>query len=229
MRSLLLILCFSLSASAHAQETKTSMGFALSPNFSTIRYTNTGDVTQENFDLMKSATSGSLGLSGNVFFQYKVTDKFYITWGLGIQNYRYQWNYSEPPQNEIPTMGLNLKHSQHYIQLNVSAKYRIYKTVYVRAGIGADLLAEDKAKLYLTCSDCEETYVGSGDSNNFKEAMLPVSVGVGYELKLTERLNIMAELFGATSLTNALEETPGAQLEQRPLQLGFSLGIIRSF
>lgn len=229
MRSLLLIICFSITASAQAQETKTSMGFALSPNFSTIRYTNNGDITQENFDLMKSATSGSLGLSGNVFFQYNVTDKFYITWGLGIQNYRYQLNYSEPPQNEIPTMGLNLKHSQHYIQLSVSAKYRIYKTLYVRTGIGADLLAEERTKVYSTSSAGDNSFIEKNNSGNSTEAILPVTLGVGYELKLAKRLNLMAEMFGTTSLTNARVKSPSAQLEERPIQLGFSLGIIRSF
>lgn len=229
MRSLLLIVCFSVIASAQAQETKSSMGFVLSPNFSTLRYTNDGSVTQENFDQTKSATSGSLGISGNIFFQYQVTDKFYITWGLGIQNYRYQLNYFELPQNEVPTMGLNLKHSQHYIQLNVSAKYRIYKTLYVRTGIGADLLAEERIKVYSTSSTGDNTFIEKNNWGNSTEALLPVSLGVGYELKVAKRLNLMAEMFGTTSLTNAREEALGAQLEQRPMQLGFSLGIIRSF
>lgn len=229
MRSLLLFICLTVCASTHAQETKTSIGFVLSPNFSTVRYTKLGSDIEGIFEEMKSATRGSLGLSGSVFFQYEISDKFLINWGLGIQNYRYQLKYTWPPQNQDSSTGSIQKYSQHYIQLNVSAKYRIYKTLYVRAGIGVDLLAEQGLKIYKTSSVEGNTLIMKDNSGNSAEGMFPVVLGVGYELKLTKNLHLLSELFGTTSLTNVLESTTSSQFEQRPMQLGISLGIIRSF
>ena len=229
MRAFLLFICLTVCASAQAQASKTSIGFVLSPNFSTVRYTKLGSDLGGSFEEMKSATRGSLGLSGSVFFQYEISDKFLLNWGLGVQNYRYQLKYTWPQQNQDSSTGSIRKYSQHYLQLQVSAKYRIYKTLYVRAGIGADLLAEERLNIYKTSSTEGNSLIMKEKFGNSAEGMFPVVLGVGYELKLSKNLHLLSELFGTTSLTNALEKTPSPQFEQRPIQLGISLGLMRSF
>lgn len=230
MRLLLLTICALIGGNVNAQEAKTSIGFALSPNYSSVRYVDNGTFSQSDIDLIESGTTGSAGLSGNIFFQYELMDKLYITWGLGIQNYRYSTTYYSQSQIEYPELSVNTTYSQFYLQLSASVKYRMYKTLYVRAGIGADVLAEPRVEITQSCPTCEYYYKGDDHSSNFKEAMLPVSLGVGYELKLTDRLNLMSELFGTMVVTDANHVTGSSNsLQQRPLQLGFSLGIIRSF
>lgn len=230
MRSLLLTICTLIGATTSAQETKTSIGFALSPNYSSIRYID-GDLPVGYVDDLESGTKGSLGLSGNIFFQYETTKNLFFTWGLGIQNYRYMTTYYSQEQIDHPTIVSNTKYSQHYIQLSASVKYRIYKTLYVRAGIGADILAEQHARITQSCPTCESFSQGNDNSPPLKTALVPATFGIGYELKLNDKLNLMSELFGTMSLTGAYEEISSSSyiLQQRPLQLGLSLGIIRSF
>ena len=242
MRSLLLLLCLFFGIGVNAQETKTSIGFSLSPNYSSVIYQNEGGFQDADIELIKSGTSGELGLSGNFFYQYKLKDKLFITWGLGLQNYSYSTSYYSQTQIEHSDIQRNTKYNQHYIQFNTSVKYRLYKTLYARAGIGVDLLVEQRAKRTETCPSCEYSYQGEDNSGVYNVAMLPVSFGIGYELKLNEKLNLMTELYGSMSLTNAFSNTifsdqveiiPGAllkpHLQQRPFQLGFKIGIIRSF
>ncbi len=226
MRSLLLTICVLFGINANSQETKTSIGFSLTPNFSSIYYVDDGSYPLDYIDYLKLYTKGSIGLSGNVFFQYEVTDKLFITWGLGVQNYRYsRMFFSQAPLDHI--VYTTKTYSQYYLQLNTSVKYRIHKTLYVRVGIGVDVLAEPRVKSI--SSEPSENYKGD-DNTNFKEAMIPISLGVGYELKLTDRLNLMAELFGTMIVTDALDSAPNTSvLQRKPWQLGFSIGVIRSF
>ena len=242
MRLLLLTICVLFGMNANAQETKTSIGFSLTPSFSSIRYIDDGTYPSGYLETINSDTKGSIGLSGNIFFQYDVSEKFLITWGLGIQNYRYQTSYYTQTEIEHPTISRETKYSQHYLEFNVSAKYRIYKTLYARAGVGVDLLIEQHAKRLEICPTCEYSYKGDDNSSNFNPAMVPVSLGVGYEMKLNDRLNLLAEMSGSMSVTNAFESTfftdqvaniPDSAInphvQQKPFQLGFSLGLIRSF
>ena len=230
MRLLLLTIYVLIGANANAQETKTSIGFALSPNYSSVRYVDNGAFSQSDIELIELRTTGAPGLSGNVFFQYELMDKLFITWGLGIQNYRYSTTYYSQSQIEYPELSVKTTYSQFYLQLSTSVKYQIYKTLYVRAGIGADVLAEPRVEITQSCPTCQYYYKGDDHSSNFKEAMLPISLGVGYELKLSDRLNLMSELFGTMVMTDAKYSISSLNsLPQRPLQVGFSLGIIRSF
>ena len=228
MRSLLLTIFVLIGANANAQETKTSMGFVLSPNFSSVRYNTNGNSSQSYLEVIESATSGAIGLSGNIFFQYELLDKLFITWGLGVQNYRFSTRYESV--NQGGSNSLKTIYSQYYLELNASVKYRIYKTLYARAGIGADVLADPRKKAIKPCPSCDEVVKTNDNPSNFKEAMLPLSFGLGYELKLTDRLNLMTELFGTMIVTDALDLKPNSNMIQRkPVQLGFSLGVIRSF
>jgi hypothetical protein len=214
----------------------------LSPNYSSIIYLNEGSFQDADVELIKSGTSGELGLSGNFFYQYSLTDKLFITWGIGLQNYSYSTTYYSQTQLEHSDIQRNTKYNQHYLQFNTSIKYRLYKTLYARAGVGVDLLVEQRAKRTETCPGCEYSYQGEDNSGVYNEAMLPASFGLGYELKLNEKLNLMTELYGSMSLTNAFSNTvftdqvqvfQGAvlkpHLQQRPFQLGFNIGIVRSF
>ena len=226
MRLLLLIFYILIGVQTNAQETKTSIGLVLSPHFSSQRYFISGSASESSLEKAKSSTIGQIGLSGSVFFQYELTKKLFVTWGLGVQNYRHK--------REILFAGgagyYSLRtHSQHYLQLNTSIKYRIIKTFYARAGIGVDILAEARYKIYSNSSSGGFAYVGD-DIANFKEAMVPVQLGFGYELKLTDRWNLMTELYGTTVVTGAIDISEDtSNLQRKPWQLGFNIGFIRSF
>ena len=242
MKSLLLFLSLFTWANLNAQETKTSIGFSLSPSYSSILYKNDGSFQDSDVDLIKSGTNGELGLSGNFFFQYKLMDKLYATFGLGVQNYSYSTTYYSQTNIEHPTISRETKYSQYYLQLNTSVKYHFYKTFYARAGIAVDLLAEQRANRTETCPTCEYSYQGKDNSGIYNEAMVPASLGLGYELKLNDKLNLMAEVYGSLSLTDGFYSTVFTDqvqifqgdplkphLQQRPYQLGCKIGIIRSF
>ena len=244
MRLLLLSILLLIGAKTHAQETKTSIGFSLSPNYSSIRYikVDAGTYSDEYLNELKAETHGAVGLSGEVFFQYKLTDKFLINWGLGLQGYRSRASYYTQSQLEHPTIQRETKYTQHYLQVNVSAKYRFYESLYARIGIGGDFLLEQHARRTETCPTCDYSYQGRDHSSVFSESMLPASVGLGYEMKLNEHLQFMTELYGTMSLTNAFSNTvfsdqvqffPDALLtehmQQRPFQLGLKMGVICSF
>lgn len=243
MRSLLLFIGFSLSFSANAQDSKTAIGFVLSPNFSTINYIQSGQFSQEDVDIIDAGTTGKIGLSGSAFFQYEISDRFFVIWNLGVENYRYHTSYYRQAQIEHPTINRETSYSQYYLQIGGSLKYRIYKTLYARAGIGVNLLLEQRVERSESCPTCEYYYKGADYGSRFKESLIPVSFGVGYELKLNDRLNLVTELFGSMALTGAYEtlnfpenvqsleyyQPNSPHLQQKPLQLGFSLGIIRSF
>ncbi|MDG1333082.1 MAG: outer membrane beta-barrel protein [Crocinitomicaceae bacterium] len=242
MRSILLFSLLLVGSSLLAQETKTSIGFSLNPSYSSVLYQKTGTFSDADIELIESGTNGQLGLSGTFFFQYKLTDKLFIDWGLGLQNYRYNTTYYSQTNIEHSDIQRDTKYSQYYIQFNTSLKYRLFKTLYVRAGIGIDLLADHRAERTETCPTCEYNYQGIDNSAIYKEAIFPASFGLGYELKLKDNLNLMAELFGSMSLSDAfmttlftdqVQELPGAllkqHLHQRPFQVGCKIGIIRSF
>ncbi|MFK7786264.1 MAG: outer membrane beta-barrel protein [Crocinitomicaceae bacterium] len=223
MKFILLYIGLFIGLTAFSQETNTSIGFSLSPNYSSVRYPNANVFSDIDIEVIQSGTKGELGLSGNFFFQYELMDKLFVTWGVGVQNYR----YARELFSEDEVMSLKSVYSQHYLQLNTSIKYRIVNSLYVRAGMGVDLLAEARYKLLNSASD--DIQEGK-DGANFKEAMLPISFGVGYELKLSERVNLMAEVFGTLVVTDAIVISPNlAELQRKPWQLGASIGVIRSF
>lgn len=244
MRLLLLSILLISVAKTHAQETKTSIGFSLNPNYSSIRYikSETGAYSDGYLNELKVGTHGAVGLSGEVFFQYKLTDKFLINWGIGLQNYRSRISYYSQSQLEHPTIQRDTKYTQYYLQINVSAKYRFYESFYARVGVGGDFLLEQHARRTETCPTCDYSYQGRDHSSVFSEAMLPVSVGLGYEMKLNDRLQFMTELYGTISLTNAFSDTVFSDqvqffsdvlltehMQQRPFQFGLKMGVIRSF
>lgn len=230
MRFLLLTICFFTGIIANAQETKTSMGFSLSPSFSSVRYVDDGSYPTGYIDLIESHTTGSIGLSGNVFFQYEASEKFLITWGLGVQNYRYRTTYFSETQIDHPTIKRTTTYSQYYLGLNANIKYRIYKMFYARVGVGADVIVEPRIKIKESCPSCEYSFKGNDYASDFKEVIVPVSLGVGHELKLTDRLNLMTELFGTMVVTDALHIVANSSvLQRKPWKLGFSIGVIRSF
>jgi hypothetical protein len=225
-----------------AQETRTSLGFSLHPNVSSLLYRNDGSFSDADVELIESGTHSKLGLSGNFFFQYKLTDKLFVTWGLGIQNYSSRATYYSQSNIEHPEITRETEYMQYYIQFNTSLKYFVFKSLYATAGVGVDLLAEQRARRTETCPWCYYLYQGDDYSRIYNEAIIPAFVGVGYELKLSDRWNLMTELFGSMSLTDALMTTvftdqvqnfPQAllkpHLQQRPFQLGCKIGIIRSF
>ncbi len=193
-------------------------------------YVDDGSYPTGYIDLIESHTNGSIGLSGNVFFQYEVSKKFLITWGLGIQNYRYRTTYFSQSQIEHPSIERVTTYSQYYLGVNANIKYRIYKTFYARVGVGADVIVEPRVTIKESCPSCEYSFKGNDNTSNFNEVIVPVSLGVGYELKLTDRLNLMTELFGTMVVTDAIQKTDlSSALQQKPLQAGCSIGIIRSF
>jgi len=242
MRSLLLFFYLFLGFNVLAQETKTAIGFSLNPSYSSIVYKKTGAFSDTDIEQIKSGTQGELGLSGNFFFQYALKEKLFATLGLGIQNYSYSTSYYSQSQIEHSDIQRNTKYHQYYIQWNTSLKYRPFKMLYFTAGIGVELLAEQRVKRTETCPSCEYSYQGDDYSAIYKEALVPASLGLGYELKLNDQLNLMAEVFGSISLSDAfmttvfsdqVQDFPEAllkpHLQQRPFQAGCKIGIIRSF
>ena len=224
MRLLLFLFCIVLCADSNAQETNTSIGFLLSPNFSNVHYSKVSAEDQMDLEEAQTNTTGVIGLSGSSFFQYKLTDKLFVTWGLGAQNYRHTRTYS----TEDETFTSKKAYSQYYLQIQAAVKYRIFRALYVRAGLGVDLLLEAHYRASDSFSD--GYYHKGNDSSKFKGAMVPISLGAGYELKLTDRVNLVAELFGTVVTTNALDITPNSfVLQRKPWQLGTSIGVIRSF
>ena len=222
---------------------RTSIGFTLSPNFSSIRYVDNGNLPDGYIDELKSGTTGTLGFSASFFFLNELTDKLFVQWGLGAQNYRYRTSYYNQVQLEHPTINRETTYNQYYLQIGASLKYRVYRTLYARAGIGVDILMEQRAERTESCPTCDYYYKGEDYGSRFKEVLVPVNFGLGYEMKLNDRLNLVTELFGTMSLTRAyegltfsdqvgvLEYNPitNVHLQQKPLQIGFSIGIIRSF
>lgn len=242
MRLLLFLFGIIFGAQLNAQETKTSIGFSLSPNFSSVLYKNEGSFQEADVELIKFGTHGELGLSGTFFFQYELTDKLFAVWGLGLQNYSSRTTYYSQTNIEHSMISRETKYNQIYLQFNTSLKYRVYKTLYVRGGIASNFLVEQRAKRTETCPTCDYSYQGEDNSGIFNEVILPASFGLGYELQLNDNLHLMAELYGSMSLTDAFRSTvfsdqvqlfPGAllkpHLQQRPFQLGCEIGIIRSF
>ena len=242
MRSILLCFGFFLVFKSFAQQTNTSIGFSLHPNVSSLRYHNNGSFSDADVELIELGTHPKLGLSGNIFFQYSLMDKLFVTWGLGIQNYSSRATYYSQSNIEHPEIIRETEYMQYYLQFNTSVKYFIFQSLYVTAGVGVDLLVEQRARRTETCPWCYYLYQGDDYSRIYKETMIPAFVGVGYEFKLNEKWDLMTELFGTMSLTDALLTTvfsdqvqnfPEAlskpHLQQRPFQLGCKLGVIRSF
>jgi hypothetical protein len=228
---LLAICLFLFLGTAFAQETNTAIGLTLSPGFSAPRYMNHGEFTSEHIESIKALESGLLGLSGDVFFQYKLHDRIFVNWGLGLRSDGYRSTiYSEfTPTNEA--VSSFAKYAQYRLRLEASGKFRLYNTFYTRIGVGVSVFMGARKRIEQTYDGGNYFHVGQ-DNRGFKEGIGTATLGFGYELKLGEKINLVTEMYGTYGFTKTMSIVSPALdigLDRIPMQVGISVGIIRYF
>ncbi|MFT5777895.1 MAG: hypothetical protein ACI837_000843 [Crocinitomicaceae bacterium] len=235
MRLLIIIASFCFTH-LFAQETNTAIGFTLSPGFSAPRYVSSGAYTQGKVDSIKGHESGKVGLSGDFFFQYTLSHRISVDWGLGARYYGYRSSIYSELTPSVAGYSRFARYSQYYIRFQTSGKFRFYKTLYARLGVGLNLLAESREKVDVLSPTENYSYSGT-DNRNFKEALWTVTFGLGYEMKMTDKINLVAEFYGSSGFTRSTDFTntlgpivdSKAPLDRVPMLVGITLGIIRYF
>ena len=81
MKTVLLFLLVTTST-CHAQETKTAIGFTLSPGYTGVRYDKNGTFDEDHINDLNELEQGKIGLSGNLFFQYELHERVFLNWGF---------------------------------------------------------------------------------------------------------------------------------------------------